>query len=526
MSEQETMKVYELAKELGMDSMSLLDKLHDLKITVKSHMSDLNANDLKVVRTTLKKPTGSQEKTPKKTAVRTRKKASVDTSAAPSTEKSEPLPAVEKKAASPIIRRRVKSDGASETVSSAVAPIATPVTSAGEETAAEPQPEELAHLSPVSPAVSQPDLSATETISQIIQETTQEPAPKTANDVLITADAATMTKQDTAAVAGPAPQEPPPQKKLTGAALLRKSILKIVAPKTPTKPTVIEAAKKTAIGAAATPAKIRGTTTQDKDGYRIIKMTKENLDQMVEEEAARRRGAKDADIRPEDVRFADYRKKEMVFLPKKKKVTIGKELKKTKITVAKAQKRIVEMQDSITVQDLANQLSIKATDVIKKLMQMGQMATINQALDMDTATIIAGDYQFEVRNIAFNEETALKQEPDKPELLQPRPPVVTIMGHVDHGKTTLLDAIRETDVAAGEAGGITQHIGAYTVEKNGKLITFIDTPGHEAFTVMRARGANVTDIVILVVSADDGVMPQTREALNHAQAAKVPVIVA
>lgn len=200
--------------------------------------------------------------------------------------------------------------------------------------------------------------------------------------------------------------------------------------------------------------------------------------------------------------------------------------RRPKKTIAKAQKRIVEMQETISVQDLANQLSVKAVDVIRKLMGMGQMATINQSLDYDTATLVAQEYQYEVRNVSFKEEDFLTEDAADSENLESRPPVVTIMGHVDHGKTTLLDAIREANVAGGEAGGITQHIGAYTIEKNGKMITFIDTPGHEAFTVMRARGANVTDIVILVVSADDGVMPQTREALSHAQAAKVPIIVA
>jgi len=257
-------------------------------------------------------------------------------------------------------------------------------------------------------------------------------------------------------------------------------------------------------------------------------MTKENLDQMAEEEAAKKRGGggREAEIRPEDVRFADYRKKEMIFLPKRKRLPLGKQLQQTQKTVAGAKKRVVEMEDTISVQDFANQMSVKAIDVVRKLMAMGQMISVNSAVDFDTATVIGSEYQFEVRNKAYKEDDFIGVPEDALESMSARPPIVTIMGHVDHGKTTLLDSIRDANVAGGEKGGITQHIGAYTIDKNGKLITFIDTPGHEAFSVMRARGANVTDIVILVVSADDGVMPQTREALSHAQAAGVPIIVA
>jgi translation initiation factor IF-2 len=202
------------------------------------------------------------------------------------------------------------------------------------------------------------------------------------------------------------------------------------------------------------------------------------------------------------------------------------ETKKTEITVPKAIKRIIKISESITVGELAKRLGIKANDLIKSLMKMGMMVTINYPLDHDTAVILASEYDYEVENVAVDLDEILESTPDAPETLQKRPPVVTIMGHVDHGKTSLLDAIREANVIAGEAGGITQHIGAYDVELNGRKITFLDTPGHEAFTAMRARGAKVTDIVILVVAADDGVMPQTKEAINHSKAAGVPIIVA
>ncbi|MDO3376684.1 translation initiation factor IF-2 [Geoalkalibacter halelectricus] len=210
----------------------------------------------------------------------------------------------------------------------------------------------------------------------------------------------------------------------------------------------------------------------------------------------------------------------------------AKQAKKTEVTISKAIKRVIRITDSITVGELAKRMGIKANELIRELMQQGSMVTINHPLDFDTAALLASEYNYEVENVAFDEATILEEVPvikegeEAPEDLRPRPPVVTVMGHVDHGKTSLLDAIRAANVTAGEAGGITQHIGAYYVELEGRKITFLDTPGHEAFTAMRARGAKATDIVILVVAADDGVMPQTREAINHAKAADVPIVVA
>ncbi len=191
-------------------------------------------------------------------------------------------------------------------------------------------------------------------------------------------------------------------------------------------------------------------------------------------------------------------------------------------------KKPIKVGDTISVKELSEKLGKQATEIIKKLLLLGVMATINQELDFDTATLISTEFGVSVERLIDkgSEEVLLKTEEDKPEDLLPRSPVVTIMGHVDHGKTSLLDAVRETNVIATEAGGITQHIGAYTVNIGEKKIAFLDTPGHEAFTAMRARGAKVTDIAILVVAADDGVMPQTIEAINHAKAANVAIIVA
>ncbi|MBU4345350.1 MAG: translation initiation factor IF-2 [Desulfobacteraceae bacterium] len=248
----------------------------------------------------------------------------------------------------------------------------------------------------------------------------------------------------------------------------------------------------------------------------------------------------------EDVADKKFFKKKISF--RKKEIVEGKDLyargypgrkgrkggkgkmpvhgQKPLITIPKAIKRRIKIDNAIVVSDLAKRIGVKASEIIKKLMSLGVMATVNHAIDFDTAAIVAAEFNYEAEQAPSVEKLILMTKKDDPDKLIVRPPVVTIMGHVDHGKTSLLDAIRKSNITDTESGGITQHIGAYCVSTDKGQIVFLDTPGHEAFTAMRARGAKVTDIVVLVVAADDGVMPQTIEAINHSKAAEVPIIVA
>jgi translation initiation factor IF-2 len=278
-------------------------------------------------------------------------------------------------------------------------------------------------------------------------------------------------------------------------------------------------------------------------GIKPADIAKQNVEINVFSEAGNRR---EADLkgkkpgRPSPTRnekVENYSKQDLIDLVRQRSYVpvIGrkkrptKKGKRTEITEMKASKKVITIEETITVRELSEKMGVKGTDLIKKLMKSspGKMYTLNQPVDYDTAAVIASDHGWEVKQKTFEISDFVPQVEDKPEDLKPRPPVVTVMGHVDHGKTSLLDALRSANVAEGEAGGITQHIGAYSVTLPGKGdVSFLDTPGHEAFSAMRERGAQATDIVILVVAADDGVQPQTLESIKHAKEAEVPIVVA
>ncbi len=463
-------RVYELAKELGLENKDLITHLERIGITVKSHSSSLEDDEVERIKSELLAK--------------------------------EPKQVVEQRIKSTVIRRRAVRAPLEETQDSEEIEI----------TAEVQAQQELEEKKEISPLVTEgAEVAATESV--LVYSEKEYPA----KEVIVDKVAAKIEAEATPKA--PVVEKPKPQIIPVRPPVISKHrIIKAEPKKEIPPPAPLKPGEKAGITPAEKPIKREFEKPKKKGKVPVevlIEEDKEAPRRKVLEKKIEKKLRKQDDDR--EVIFSKWRDDKKVAPVK---------MRKTEITVPKAIKRRLKIAETISVGDLAKRMGVKASEVINKLMAMGVMATINQSIDYDIAILIAGEFNFQVEQVEAEFDEAIFNTQITPESLKPRAPVVTIMGHVDHGKTSLLDAIRQTNVIAAEAGGITQAIGAYHVNINNRDIVFLDTPGHEAFTAMRARGAQVTDIVVLVVAADDGVMGQTVEAINHSKVAGVPIIVA
>ncbi len=515
-------RIYDLAKEMGVTPKELTKRIQEMGLEVKSHSSTISEEEAERVRQELKeKLAATDHKEEKKQEAKGRPVVIVRRKHHEEAPKSE-----EEAASAPEPRKPEKKLKIKLVIKKPVKAAPQQEAPAEEGPKAEPsRPAEKPPLSPETTAGSKEELPKTEAVApeSKVETQTKEPAkakaePKRGPKVV--ARAVGVARE----VIEPKPKEEKPKAKAERPKPKKRVVTEFerrpkreAAPPSPPEPEKKKKRKKKQVveldefrkkaarkKAAAKPKSEREEILEELELMEELEKPTEELLETVEKEAT----------------VEEPTEKEA------QKAAAPAEKTERPPTLPRKEKKI-KVYESIQVGELAKAMGVKAADVIRKFMEMGTMVTINQSIDPETAAIVAAEFGYEVEQAAIEEEQLLEYTPPSPEELKPRPPVVTVMGHVDHGKTTLLDAIRETDVAAREAGGITQHIGAYKVKlKDGQEITFIDTPGHEAFTHMRARGAQVTDIVILVVAADDGVMDQTREAIDHAKAAGVPIVVA
>ncbi len=472
-------RLYELAKDLGLQPKDLVAKVRAMAIDVANHMSQIEPADADRIRRAVDR------------------------------ERHESLVEERLTVDGTVIRRRSKA------VAAGVPAPARPAVAAAPAAAPTPAPAAPAPQPVAPPPVRAPEPVVAKAEPTQTKTTAPEPTPP-------------VEVRPAAPVEAPAP--PPPSAEAAPAAPVPSKPIEVPVPQPLSRAGLKTIPQPVVTGSAATGAFIQlpGLAPRgDANAPRVeIKDRDEELRRLGRSNLLNRAPAgRDRFGRPS---FGPGGQRPGSF-PKKRVAAAGKKLKQTQITTPAEHKRVVRMADTIAVAELAKKMAVQGREIVKKLWALGMMGvTINQDIDLDTATLIANEFGFQIESTAFNEEEVLTdtETPDNPEDVVPRAPVVTIMGHVDHGKTSLLDAIRKANVAAGEAGGITQHIGAYKVAGEKGDVVFLDTPGHEAFTAMRARGAQMTDIVVLVVAADDGPMPQTIEAINHAKEAGVPIVVA